>query len=147
MGNENITTRRRDKKSGKPSKYRLTLAEKKTKALDKRIRHKLSPILDNTILDIVMNLLVSNIFDKDNDGNGERNHQTSAEAKEKLSKSLVESLGGNKSYMTIILELLNEDFLNTLRDTVSSTAATYMDNTPSTFALIFKGKTTNIERS
>merc|ERR1711988_1935799 len=134
VGNENITTRRRDKKSGKPSKYRPTLAEKKTKALDKRIRHKLSPILDNTILDIVMNLLVSNIFDKDNDGNGERNHQTSAEAKEELSKSLVESLGGNKSYMTIILELLNEDFLNTLRDTVRSTAATYMDNTPNSFA-------------
>merc|ERR1711968_178990 len=112
------------KKRGSDSKYVLSESEIRALVLDKRTRRKLQPIMDHTILEVVMNLLAANIFGNDSNMNlPENKYRTSTMAKEELSKTLVQSLGGDKSYMALILELFNENVADTLRDAISVAAA------------------------
>ena len=75
---------------------------------------RLTPLLERTIFEIVMKLFVTN----GSHGKAHQTHMLNDKETNMLKSDIVESLGVYQSYMDIVLELLNEDLLRTIQNSL-----------------------------
>ena len=80
----------------------------------KKVEERLTPLLERTILEIVMKLFVTH----GSHGKVHETHMLNDNETNMLKSDIVESLGGYQSYMDIVLELLNEDLLRTVQNSL-----------------------------